>query len=60
MYSLIYLLIRARVYFFLTVLRHGLQRQLVAYLLNMEGIFFRYTLGDLRRIAYQLAARNRK
>ena len=40
------------------VLGEDLEKQLVAYLLHMESKFFGFTLGDLRRMAFQLAARN--
>lgn len=41
-----------------TVLGEDLERELVAYLLQMEESFFGFTLGDLQRMAFQVASRN--
>lgn len=40
------------------ILGQELENQLVTYLLHMEEKFYGFTLGDLRRMAFQLASKN--
>lgn len=40
------------------ILGEQLEKELVAYLLQMEETFYGFTLKDLRRMAFQLASRN--
>lgn len=40
------------------ILGHELEKELVDYLLHMEAMFYGFTLGDLRRMTFQLAIKN--
>lgn len=40
------------------ILGHELEKELVDYLLHMEPMFYGFTLGDLRRMAFQLDIKN--